>query len=144
MTNSPAALLRTTSRPKKIRLGDLLRKAGIISDEQLQQALALQKRTGKKLGRTLTEMEAIGEPELHKFLATHLDIEYLDLSGVNLNVDTVMLLAEVQARRHRALVLQSDEEGLLVGMADPTDIFAYDELCRLLKDGYSMSPARHY
>lgn len=126
-------LAKAVTRPKKIRLGDLLLKEGIISDEQLQQALELQKKTGHKLGRTLTESGALSEPELHKFLAMHLDIEYLDLSGVNLHRDTILLLAEVQARKHRALVLQSDEERLLVGMADPTDLVAYDELCRLLK-----------
>ena len=126
-------LAKAVTRPKKVRLGDLLLKAGVISEEQLQQALVLQKRTGHKLGRTLTETGALSEPEFHKFLAMHLDIEFLDLSGVNLHRDTVLLLAEVQARKHRALVLRSDEERLLVGMADPTDLFAYDELCRLLK-----------
>ncbi len=124
---------KAVNRPKKIRLGDLLLKAGIISDEQLQQALVLQKESGYKLGRTLTETGAISEPELHKFLAMHLDIENIDLSGENLHRDTVLLLAEAQARKHRALVLRSDEKHLLVGMADPTDLFAYDELCRLLK-----------
>ncbi|MDP6415429.1 MAG: MSHA biogenesis protein MshE, partial [Gammaproteobacteria bacterium] len=89
--------------------------------------------TGKKLGRVLAEIGAVGEKELHEFLAKHLGVEYLDLSGVNLDSDTVTQLAEVQARRLRALVLQSDEDGLLVGMADPNDIIAYDELCRLLK-----------
>ena len=133
MAKSTAASLWTTSRRKKLRLGDLLMEAGVITDEQLQQALALQKKSGQRLGRALTEIGAISEPELHKFLATHLNIEFLDLSGMNLDKDTVKLLAEVHARRHRALVLQSDKEGLLVGMADPADIFAYDELCRLLK-----------
>jgi len=133
MNDSGAASLNTTSRRKKVRLGDVLIEAGAITAEQLQQGLALQKTSGQKLGRALTEIGAISETQLHKYLAIHLDIEYLDLSGVNLNMDVVMLLAEVQARRYRALVLQSDKDGLLVGMADPTDIFAYDELCRLLK-----------
>ncbi|MDP6673958.1 MAG: GspE/PulE family protein, partial [Gammaproteobacteria bacterium] len=133
MTEATIAPAKTKPRAKKLRLGDLLREAGVITEESLHEALALQKQTGKKLGRVLAEIGAVGEKELHEFLAKHLGVEYLDLSGVNLDSDTVTQLAEVQARRLRALVLQSDEDGLLVGMADPNDIIAYDELCRLLK-----------
>lgn len=133
MSKSTTALLKTTSRRKKLRLGDLLQGADIITQEQLEQALALQKTSGHKLGRALTEIGAITESELHEFLAVHLNIEYVDISGLNLKNETVTLLPEVQARRHRALVLQTDDEGLLVGMADPTDIFAYDAVCRVLK-----------
>ena len=132
-TAKPAKAAKTATRPRKARFGELLVKAGAISAEQLQQALALQKKSGQKLGRALQEIGAISESELHRFLARHLGIDYVDLSLANLNKDTIFLLKEVQARSYRALVLQSDEQGLLVGMADPTDIHAYDQLCRLLK-----------
>ena len=124
---------KPATRPRKARFGELLVKTSAISAEQLQQALALQKKSGQKLGRALQEIGAISESELHQFLARHLGIDYVDLSLANLNKDTIFLLKEVQARSYRALVLQSDEQGLLVGMADPTDIHAYDQLCRLLK-----------
>lgn len=131
MSNTAAAVSKL-SRRKKMRLGELLLEAGAISQDQLDQALALQKRSGHKLGRALTEVGAIEEAELYQFLARRLEIEYLDLSGIKLQTDTVMLLPEVQARRLRALVLKQDDDQLLVGMADPTDIFAHDELSRLL------------
>ena len=115
-----------------MRLGELLLDAGAITQDQLDQALAMQKRTGHKLGRALTEVGAIEEAELYQFLAKRLEIDYLDLSSIKLQTETVKLLPEVQARRLRALVLKRDESGLLVGMADPTDIFAHDELARLL------------
>jgi len=120
-------------RPKKIRFGERLVQDGVISEEQLQQALAIQKKKGDKIGRALTDIGAISESELHRFMAKHLGVDYVDLSQANLETDTILLLRKIHARRHRALVLQSDEEGLLVGMVDPTDIHAYDELCRLLK-----------
>ena len=132
MANSNAQVQAATLRKEKVRLGDLLRDADVITDEQLQQALSLQRKNGKKLGRILAEMGAINEAEMYKVLAVHLNIEYLDLSGVKLDNDTVMQLGEVHARRHRAIVLQSEADSLLVGMADPTDIYAYDELCRIL------------
>lgn len=119
-------------RRRKLRLGDMLLEAGAITQAQLEQALALQKSSGHKLGRALTEVGAINETDLHYFLARRLQLEYVDLSGVQLDSDTVLLLPEVHARRHRAIVLKANDNELLVGMADPTDIFAYDELCRLL------------
>jgi len=106
--------------------------AGAITQDQLDQALVLQKRTGQKLGRALTEVGAIEEAELYHFLAKRLEIDYLDLSSIKLHTETVRLLPEVRARRLRALVLKRDKDGLLVGMADPTDIYAHDELGRLL------------
>lgn len=120
------------ARVRKIRLGDMLLSAEVITAAQLDDALAHQKKTGHKLGRALTEIGALPELELHRFLAQHLNIEYIDLGGVQLDQPTVGLLSEVHARRHRALVLQQTRDDVLVGMADPTDIFAYDEICRLL------------
>jgi MSHA biogenesis protein MshE len=126
-------LAQTVNRPKKIRFGERLLQAGVISEEQLQQALAVQKKKGDKIGMALKDLGAISESELHRFMAKHLGVGFVDLSQTNLEPDTILLLKEVHARRHRALVLKSDKEGLLVGMADPTDIHAYDELCRLLQ-----------
>ncbi|MDH3373212.1 MAG: GspE/PulE family protein [Gammaproteobacteria bacterium] len=130
--SKPSAVISKMSRRKKLRLGELLLEAGAITQDQLQQALTLQKQSGHKLGRALTEVGAIEENELYKFLAKRLEIDYLDLSSIRLQTETVMLLPEVQARRLRALVLKQERDGLLVGMADPTDIFAHDELNRLL------------
>jgi MSHA biogenesis protein MshE len=129
----PAKQTKPVTRPRKARLGELLVKAGAISAEQLEQALAQQQESGQKLGRALQDLGAISESELNRFLARHLGVDYVDLSLAKLNSDTIFLLKEVQARSYRALVLQSDDKGLLVGMADPTDIHAYDALCRLLK-----------
>ncbi|MGI9234668.1 MAG: GspE/PulE family protein [Woeseiaceae bacterium] len=131
MSTSTATVAKLARR-KKMRLGELLLDANAITQEQLDQALALQKRSGHKLGRALTEVGAIDEADLYKFLAKRLEIEYLDISSIKLQTETVKLLPEVQARRLRALVLKQDKDHLLVGMADPTDIFAHDELGRIL------------
>ena len=130
--STPSTTVSELARRKKLRLGELLLDAGAITRQQLDQALALQKKTGHKLGRALTEVGAIGDVELHEFLARRLDIPYLDLGSIELEKETVKLLSEVQARRLRSLVLKSNRDILLVGMADPTDLFAYDELCRQL------------
>jgi MSHA biogenesis protein MshE len=134
MDNTQSFSLTTGSlRRKKLRLGEMLLEAGVISEDELSAALALQKRTGHKLGRSLMDTGAITETELHAFLSKRLNIEFIDITSLKLDQDTVQLLPEVHARRHRALILQANLNGLLVGMADPTDILGYDELQRILK-----------
>ena len=122
------------ARPKKrIKLGELLREQNAISAEQLEQALAEQKRSGRKLGRVLTDLGILSEDALHQALARHLALPYVDLRQMSLDPQVVRLLPEAHARRFRALVLQSDKRGLLVGMADPSDLLAFDELVKRLK-----------
>jgi MSHA biogenesis protein MshE len=121
-------------RPKKrVKLGELLREQNAITPEQLEQALKEQKRSGRKLGRVLTDLGIMTEEVLHEALARHLQVPYVDLRQMSLDPPTVRLLPEAHARRFRALVLQADKRGLLIGMADPTDLFAYDELSKRLK-----------
>jgi MSHA biogenesis protein MshE len=123
----------TAERPRKIRIGDLLIANKIVSQEQLNTALADQKKSGRKLGRVLIESGYVSEEQLLNFLSQQLNIPYIDLKRFNYKAEVVRLMPEAHARRFRAIVLEERPEGLLVGMADPTDIFAYDELARVLR-----------
>ena len=120
-------------RRKKIRLGEMLIEQKVINEAQLNQALAEQKRTGRKLGRVLTDLGIVQEQQLNDALARHLQIPFVDLRQLTLDQANVRLLPEALARRFRALVLQQDKNGITVGMADPTDLFVYDELVARLK-----------
>lgn len=117
---------------KKIRLGDLLVQNGIISEEQLGQALQEQKNLGLKLGRTLIHLGFLGEEKLLQFLSQQLHIPYIDIRNYNFDEELVRRLPETLARRFRAIILKQENGSLLVGMSDPMDIFAYDELSRVL------------
>ncbi len=121
------------SLKRRIRIGELLVQQGAITDEQLAKALAEQRRTGRKLGRVLADLGFMSEARLHEFLATHLQVPFVDLKQVRIDREAVKLLPEPLARRYRALVLQQDSRGLLIGMADPSDLHAYDELQARLK-----------
>jgi len=120
-------------RRKRVRLGEVLVEGKLISSEQLTQALAQQKKTGRKLGRVLVDLHLITEDALQDCLAKHLQIPFVDVRSLTLDASVVRLLPEAQARRFRALVLQSDGKTLTIGMADPTDLFAYDELSKRLQ-----------
>ena len=118
---------------KKIRIGDLLVEARLISQGQLEEALAEQKRSGRKLGRLLVDNGYVDEYMLLELLARQLEIPFVDLRQQRVDADTVRLIPEIQARRYRAIALETTGNALLVGIADPTHLFAFDELARALK-----------
>ena len=118
---------------QKIRIGDLLVKHGVISEDQLMTALTRQKKTGGKLGNTLVEMGLVSSQKFHEFLADQLNLPFIDLKHYSYDAETVRLLPETAARRFRAIVLSQEGSQLLVGLADATDLHAYDELSRILK-----------
>ncbi len=120
-------------RQRKIRLGDLLVQAGLISEAQLQTALQDQKRTGSKLGRTVVDLGFVDEVRLLTALSEQLKIPFIDLKHFKFDQALVQSLPEAMARRFRAIVLSREGGGLLVGMSDPLDLFALDEMDRILK-----------
>ena len=121
------------ARPEKIRIGNLLVQEKLISQEQLDLALEQQKRGGRKLGRVLIENGFATEDAISETLAKQLRIPYLNLKYYNINLQVARQLPEMQARRFRALLLEDKDSTFLVAMADPTDLFAYDEIARTLK-----------
>ena len=121
------------ARPERVRLGDLLISQGVITPEQLGQALEEQRRSGRKLGRVFIDQGWVTEEQVCRILASQLGMPFVPLQPGSLNGERIRLLPEVHARRLRAVVLDDLGTGLRVGMADPTDINAYDELSRLLK-----------
>jgi MSHA biogenesis protein MshE len=120
-------------RPGKIRLGQTLLQQQLLTVEQVAAALKEQQRSGRKLGRVLVEQGYATEEQISGALALQLGIRHLDLKLYSIKPEIVRLLPETQARRFRALVLDDLGAELLVGMSDPTDLFAYDEIERLLK-----------
>lgn len=116
-------------KPKlKMRLGDLLVQEQIISEDQLMQALAEQKKSGQKLGRALVSLGCLTEQQLLQFLSQQLNIPFLDVSRRSIPAAVVNLLPEVQARRYRALAIEDRGDSVLVAMSDPADLQAIDNI----------------
>lgn len=120
-------------RPRlKMRLGDLLVHEQVITEQQLQSALEAQRESGRKLGKTLVDMGYLSERQLLEFLSQQLKIPMLDISDRKIPAQTFKLLPEVQARRHRALVIEADPQRAVVGMSDPADLAAIDTISQQL------------
>jgi len=118
---------------KKVRVGDLLLERQLINQEQLMMALAEQKRTGKKLGKAITDLGFVTEVKLLTILSDYFGYPYIDLSRFRLDTALIQRLPETQARRYRCLLLSEEPQGIMVGMADPTDLMIIDDLQRILK-----------
>ncbi|HHA18995.1 MAG TPA: MSHA biogenesis protein MshE, partial [Methylophaga sp.] len=118
---------------KRIRIGDLLIEHKFISETQLENALAEQKKTRRKLGKTLIDLGYIEEYQLLELLSKQLGITYSDLRLFDIDLDVLHRLPEIFARRFRAIALKEENGNVVIGMADPTDIYAYDEIQKVLK-----------
>ncbi|MFT4731831.1 MAG: MSHA biogenesis protein MshE [Gammaproteobacteria bacterium] len=116
----------------KIRLGDLLVQNNLINEEQLKTALSEQRQSGRKLGRTLIALGMVTEDRLLTLLSKHLNVPLININNYRIDPEAVKLLPEIQARRYRALVLDDKGDKLLVGMSDPGDINAVDDLSNRL------------
>ncbi|MFZ6817124.1 GspE/PulE family protein [Undibacterium sp. Ji22W] len=127
------------ARPEKIRLGEILLQQKLMTEEQLQFALAEQKRTGRKLGRLFVENGFVTEDQISEAMAKQLNISFVNLKQYNIKPDIVRKLPELQARRFRAIVLEQRDTGYLVAMVDPTDLFSYDEISRILKSAIHLA-----
>ena len=120
-------------RPEKVRLGEILLQQGLLTEAQLQEALEAQRKSGRKLGRVFVEKGFVSEDQISTALARQLQVPYVNLKQFVIKPEVAARLPETQARRFRAVVLEDGESFYRVAMADPTDLFAYDEVARFLK-----------
>ena len=120
-------------QPQKVRLGEILVQQQLLTTEQLTAALAEQRKSGRRLGRVVIDQGFVSEEQISEALSRQLGVPYINLKYYNIKRDVTLKLAETQARRFRALVLEDTGDTYRVGMADPTDLMAYDEISRLLK-----------
>lgn len=110
------------------RLGEFLTDAGLITNEQLQKALALQKNTNKKLGEILVENGFITEDQIIEVLEYQLGIPHVKLDRYPIDNEAVKLITENLAKRHTLLPIRLDNDSLYVAMADPLNIFAIEDV----------------
>ena len=119
-------------RPEKVRLGDMLVQEGSLTPASLKNALAEQQRTGLKLGRVLIKSGYVTALQISEVLAHQMQIPFVDISQCDIDPNLVRKMPESLARYYHAIVLQDRGSTYLVGMTDPTDLSAYDEISRKL------------
>lgn len=113
---------------KYTRLGDLLVGNGTITEEQLHQALALQKQNGKRLGDVLRDAHIITETQVIEALMAQLGLEFIDLNAWDIPSEMAQLLPKSIARKHRVVPVRATRTELYLGMSDPLNFAAIEEV----------------
>ena len=116
---------------KKLRLGDVLVNSGVISEEQLQRGLELQKGSGRKLGETLVDEGLVTEENITNALSSQLNLDVIDLQNVTIPEDILSLVPANILKKHKILPFEYSAESmniLRVAMADPMDMTAMDDI----------------
>lgn len=113
------------------RLGDMLVEAGIITNDQLMEALGKQKESGKRLGEILVDLRFTDEMEIAEAMAQQMKIPVAKIREAKLAPEVIALLPENAVRKYHVVPFQLDENNpniLWVAMSDPLDIIAADDL----------------
>lgn len=111
-----------------MRLGDLLVSVGLITNEQLEQALKLQKGSGKRLGSVLIDAGMISEKQLVETLELQLGISFIDLSKVSIPTEIAQLVPKNIAKRHSIVPVSLVRDELTIAMADPLNFVAIEDV----------------
>ncbi|ABZ82868.1 type ii secretion system protein e, putative [Heliomicrobium modesticaldum Ice1] len=117
--------MASTNRRK---LGDLLLEYNLITDEQLQQALAEQKKRGERLGQTLVRLGFVTRQMINEVLEFQLGIPTISLLQYPLHPEVFKLLPESLCRRHKCLPVKRSGNRLTVAMVDPLNLPALDDI----------------
>lgn len=108
------------------RLGDVLIDASLISQEQLEHALSLQKKTKRRLGEVLVDGGVITEEELIEALQTQLGIDFIDLSQVDFDPELVHVISKNVARTYTVVPVKTTPDEVYLAMADPLNFVAIE------------------
>ncbi len=116
---------------RKLRLGDVLINSGMITQEQLEEALAAQKGSGKKLGEVLVDKNAVNEDDIAKALSSQLGLEMVDLINISIPEEILNMVPVNVLKKNKIFPFEYAENNmnvLRVAMSDPMDMYAQDDV----------------
>jgi type IV pilus assembly protein PilB len=120
------------------RLGDLLVEAGLISNEQLDKALSVQKKTGERLGKALINLGYITEESMIEVLEFQLGVPHIDLNHLTVPREIAASIPGSLAERYSVIPIKKEGKKLTLAMVDPTNFFAIDDV--RLASGFEVEP----
>jgi len=127
-------MVRTANK----RIGDILVDTGYITEDQLKEGLQRQAKTGERLGKAIMSLGYLTEDELLNVLSEQLSIPHLTLSDYQYEPSMVNEVPEELSREHTMIPLFRIDDTLTIGLSDPSDVIALDEVRR--HTGYEVEP----
>lgn len=120
------------------RLGEILIRSGLLTVEQLDEALMVQRAEGGKLGQVLVRTLALTEEDIARTLSEQKGYEFVSLTSYAVDRAAVSMIPERTARRRLVIPLGFDGDAIVLAMADPLDIEAIDDV--KLQTGLDVAP----
>ena len=115
---------------KNERIGDYLVGQGLINQEQLMKVLEVQKESNgaKKFGDVVVELGFMSEVNFTKALAGKMNVKYVDLDAIDINIDAVNKIPEALARKHTVIAIAITGKRLTVATNDPVNFNIFEEI----------------
>ena len=110
------------------RLGDILTSVGMITEQQLNQALEIGRQEKKRLGQVLIDSNIITERQLIDVLKLQLGVEFVDLTKVEIPMNLAQLVPKNLAKKHKVVPVKVVGDSLYLAMEDPLNFFAIEEI----------------
>jgi type IV pilus assembly protein PilB len=127
-----------TSRGPKKPIGQILLGQGLITQEQLDEALAIQTTTTERLGRILVDKGYVKEKDVLRAYAEQIGVPFVELDRSKIDEEAAKSIPQSMIQRHGAIPIRRNGDRLVVAMADPTNVFALDDI--RLMTGYEVEP----
>lgn len=118
----------TSHRSKTKRLGELLVEKGLITEEQCQHALDIQKKTGRRLGQAIIELGFVKEEELLQVLSKQMALPHIWLRKGLIDPKIINIISAEKARLHKIIPMFRIKNNLILATSDPQAIFVIDEI----------------
>ena len=121
-----------------VKLGDLLLKAKLITQDQLEAALKVQREEGGKLGEALVRVGAVSESDITETLSQQFGVPSIDLASFAVDPNVIKIVPGEVARKYGVLPVNKTGATLTIAMGDPTNVFAMDDI--KFMTGYNVEP----
>jgi len=121
-----------------LKLGELLVKAGLVTDAQVQKALETQKSGGGKLGSNLVKLGFVKETDITKLLSQQFGVPSIELASYEIDETVVKLVPSEVAQKYMVMPVNRHGATITIAMVDPTNVFAMDDI--KFMTGYNVEP----
>jgi type IV pilus assembly protein PilB len=121
-----------------VKLGDLLLKQKLITQDQLETALKLQREEGGKIGEALVRVGAVSEGDITETLSQQFGVPSIDLAHFEIDPAVIKVVPGEVARKYGVLPVNKTGATLTIAMGDPTNVFAMDDI--KFMTGYNVEP----
>ncbi|MHC4437851.1 MAG: GspE/PulE/PilB domain-containing protein, partial [Planctomycetota bacterium] len=125
---STSDISQASGKKENVRFGELLLSKGLLNRRELTEALNEQRNRGGRIGEIIVKLKMVSDEEVRSALAEHLSTEHVHLDGKDIDMNIARLVPESLAKRFNLVAIDEKDGKVLVAMADPLDVVATDTI----------------